>query len=96
MGYTTLLSNDPVFTFQLLVNVVPAMAKDRVVDEAEDPVSIYTAKKNYLFKSKCNKHWQISHMTIVVSIEFSPLSTVELTTNWYQLHNGDYKGILQI
>ena len=27
---------------------------------------------------------------IVVSIEFSPLSTVELTTNWYQLHNGDY------
>ena len=30
----------------------------------------------------------------VVSIEFSPLSTVELTTNWYQLHNGDYKGIL--
>ena len=32
--------------------------------------------------------------TIVVSIEFSPLSTVELTTNWYQLHNGDYKGKL--
>ena len=31
----------------------------------------------------------------VVSIEFSPLSTVELTTNWYQLHNGDYKGILE-
>ena len=29
----------------------------------------------------------------VVSIEFSPLSSVELTTNWYQLHNGDYKGI---
>ena len=27
----------------------------------------------------------------VVSIEFSPLSTIELTTNWYQLHNGDYK-----
>ena len=27
---------------------------------------------------------------VVVSIEFSPLSTVELTTNWYQLHNGDY------
>ena len=27
----------------------------------------------------------------VVSIEFSPLSTVELTTKWYQLHNGDYK-----
>ena len=32
---------------------------------------------------------------IVVSIEFSPLSTVELTTNWYQLHNGDYKEILE-
>ena len=31
----------------------------------------------------------------VISIEFSPLSTVELTTNWYQLHNGDYKGILE-
>ena len=30
---------------------------------------------------------------IVVSIEFSPLSTVELTTNWYQLHNGDYREI---
>ena len=29
----------------------------------------------------------------VVSIEFSPLSTVELTTNWYQLHNGDYEGV---
>ena len=26
---------------------------------------------------------------IVVSIEFSPLNTVELTTNWYQLHNGE-------
>ena len=26
----------------------------------------------------------------VVSIEFSPLSTLELTTSWYQLHNGDY------
>ena len=24
----------------------------------------------------------------VVTIEFSPLSTVDLTTNWYQLHNG--------
>ena len=32
----------------------------------------------------------------VVSIEFSPLSTVEFTTNWYQLHNGDYKGILSM
>ena len=32
---------------------------------------------------------------IVVSIEFSPLSSVELTTSWYQLHNGDYKGILE-
>ena len=27
----------------------------------------------------------------VVSIEFSPLSTVELTTSWYHLHNGDYQ-----
>ena len=26
----------------------------------------------------------------VVSIDFSPLGTVELTTNCYQLHNGDY------
>ena len=25
----------------------------------------------------------------VVSIEFCPLGTVELTTNWYQLHNGE-------
>ena len=33
-------------------------------------------------------------ITIVVSIEFSPLSSVELTNNWYQLHYGDYKGIL--
>ena len=33
--------------------------------------------------------------TVVVSIEFSPLSTVELTTNWYQLHNGDYREILE-
>ena len=31
----------------------------------------------------------------VVSIEFSPLSSVELTNSWYQLHNGDYKGILE-
>ena len=29
----------------------------------------------------------------VVSIEFSPLSTVELTINQYHLHNGDYKRI---
>ena len=29
--------------------------------------------------------------TTVVSIEFSPLSKVELTTNWYQLHKGDYE-----
>ena len=26
----------------------------------------------------------------VVSIEFSPLNTIKLTTNWYQLHNGDH------
>ena len=26
----------------------------------------------------------------VVSIEFSPLGTVELTTNWYQLLNGEH------
>ena len=32
--------------------------------------------------------------TFVVSIEFSPLSTVELTTNWYHLHNGDYLVII--
>ena len=31
----------------------------------------------------------------VVSIEFSPLSTVELTTNWYHLHNGDYQVIIR-
>ena len=28
---------------------------------------------------------------IVVSIEFSPLCTIDLTTNWYQWHNGDYE-----
>ena len=39
----------------------------------------------------CNR---ISAVDNVVSIEFSPLSTVELTTNWYQLHNGDYQVIL--
>ena len=39
---------------------------------------------------------QLVFCIFVVSIEFSPLSTVELTTNWYQLHNGDYKGILVI
>ena len=27
--------------------------------------------------------------------EFSPLSTVELTTNWYQLLKGDYKRMLE-
>ena len=32
----------------------------------------------------------------VVSIEFSPLITVDLTTNWYQWHNGDYEDRLQI
>ena len=26
----------------------------------------------------------------VVSIEFSPLCTIELTKNWYQLHNGEH------
>ena len=31
----------------------------------------------------------------MVSIEFSPLSSVELTNSWYQLHNGDYTGILE-
>ena len=31
----------------------------------------------------------------VVSIEFSSLSTVGLTTNWYQLLKGDYKRILE-
>ena len=30
---------------------------------------------------------------VVVSIEFSPLSTVELNTNWYHLHKGDYQVI---
>ena len=34
-------------------------------------------------------------ISIVVSIEFSPLSSVELTNSWYQLHNGDYTGILE-
>ena len=33
----------------------------------------------------------IMYIGIVVSIEFSPLSTVELTTSWYHLHNGDYQ-----
>ena len=32
----------------------------------------------------------------VVSIEFSPLSSVELTNSWYQLHNGDYTGIYDV
>ena len=35
----------------------------------------------------------VSGVINVVSIEFSPLSSVELITSWYQLHNGDYKGI---
>ena len=30
---------------------------------------------------------------IVVSIEFSPLCSVDLTNSWYQLHNRDYTGI---
>ena len=33
----------------------------------------------------------VSRGKVVVSIEFSPLSTVELTTSWYHLHNGDYQ-----
>ena len=37
----------------------------------------------------------ICGIIFVVSIVFSPICTVELTTNWYQLHNGDYKGILE-
>ena len=40
------------------------------------------------------KRYTAKAISLVVSIEFSPLSTVELTINWYQLHNGDYKGIL--
>ena len=35
-----------------------------------------------------NIEWKSSNNTIVVSIEFSPLG-IELTTNWYQLHNGE-------
>ena len=35
-----------------------------------------------------------SRINIVVSIEFSPLSSVALTNSWYQFHNGDYTGIL--
>ena len=40
------------------------------------------------------KNWTLNDFACygtVVSIEFSPLSTVELTTNWYHLHNGDYQ-----
>ena len=37
--------------------------------------------------------YKICVRQVVVSIEFSPLSTVELTTNRYQLHNGDYREI---
>ena len=35
-------------------------------------------------------------VTLVLSkaLSFSPLGTVELTTNWYQLHNRDYREIL--
>ena len=32
-------------------------------------------------------HFYISN---VVSIKFSPLCTIDLANNWYQLHNGDY------
>ena len=32
----------------------------------------------------------VEYISFVVSIEFSPLNTIELTTNWYQLHNGDH------
>ena len=45
-----------------------------------------------LFKhNKIHDIVKILNIHIVVSIEFSPLSTVELTTNWYHLHNGDYQ-----
>ena len=37
-----------------------------------------------------SRYYTFYNAHLVVSIEFSPLSTVELTTNWYQLHNGDY------
>ena len=47
---------------------------------------------NYLLNS-CYRTYET--FIIVVSIEFSPLSKVELTTNWYQLHNGDYQVILE-
>ena len=40
-------------------------------------------------------HAPVLYVICVVSIVFSPVCAIELTTNWYQLHNGDYKGILE-
>ena len=53
--------------------------------------------QKYFIKAKCFFLFPATVLKIVyycvVSIEFSPLSTVELSTNWYQLHNGDYREI---
>ena len=48
--------------------------------------TVYGQKKNGCFWYNKTCYF----FNIVVSIEFSPLSAVELTTNRYQLHNGDY------
>ena len=63
-------------------------------------LQIYIYRQSPIFSLVTKTHFSLSYTILVidigaaltvVSIQFSPLSSVELTTSWYQLHNGDYK-----
>ena len=70
---------------QLTWTTVPKNQKIQSVDKSS---------KEHELKGQqsANASWdpEIKKTSCVVSIEFSPLSTLDLTTNWYQAHNGDY------
>ena len=57
-------------------------------------LKIFQTSSSFIVLSRLAQEGPRYSWDIVVSIEFSPLSSVELTNSWYQLHNGDCTGIL--
>ena len=98
MHGTTELINSPVFVFEALV-ISKFLSSIKWINHfvGDNPASIETeANTSQVLhpESKCINENFLDSFCVgngVVSIEFSPLSTVELTTNWYHLHNGDYQ-----
>ena len=77
-------------------SLVPVEVKDlretkfshRFENDKKFPLKNYTIFIDVNIVSRYKYSLKRYNYDTVVSIVFSPICTVELTTNWYQLHNG--------